>query len=179
MVVLELKFADVLSEMALPNVMKCADDAALQQGEEAFGHVGVGIAAHELSASMFNSLTRDSTDASTRTVVRRFVRHQSRLVRFDVTQDLRVHRVRVDHLHWERTRFSATFNEHRNSRLATTISGETAVTALALAADVRLVHFDGARQLRREEVLRHRVAQTMRHEPRGLVRDAQHAMQLM
>jgi len=49
----------------------------------------------------------------------------------------------------------------------------------ALAADIRFIHFNRARQFGFERFLFHRVANPMRHEPRALISHSKHSVKLV
>jgi hypothetical protein len=57
-VVAELKFRDVQRHIFGAHLVKCADDAALEDGPEVFDRVGVDCADHVLTLAMVNDAVR-------------------------------------------------------------------------------------------------------------------------
>src|SRR5688572_16021179 len=82
-VVAELKLTDVLAEMAFTDVVKRADDPALQQANEAFRRVRMDVAANEFAATVVDRVALHARDALLAlhldaAVDVRLVRHQAR-----------------------------------------------------------------------------------------------------
>ncbi|KKW01086.1 MAG: hypothetical protein UY35_C0035G0013, partial [Candidatus Saccharibacteria bacterium GW2011_GWC2_48_9] len=169
----------VAVQVALADVMERAVDPALENAKEPFNRIRVDGPAHVFVRRVVHGVVRGEAHRQ-RVVTPVTVRHHVRR-EFHALTNGRLQPVVRHHRHREGADAALTFNqcENRHFLLLRDASRGAFVRMPFLAADVGFVHFHGPVEHAEHGVLRHRRTEPMRHEPRGLILHAEHAVQLV
>lgn len=182
MVVAEVEFMAVALQVLRADAMECAVDAALEDGEVAFHGVCVSVPANVFtSAVVYNVVAFEH-------------QRDQAILAFAVCHQVGVNRVHlcvqngaqgnsIDGRKVHGAHHAAALDQREHHLLAH--AADFLAVALAavlvgfLAAYIRFVRLNGAARAEHAARSLHRFAEAMRHEPRGFVGHAEHALDLL
>lgn len=177
MVIPEIELREVTVKVMRPNLMIRSVDPALQQAEVTLDGICGYVATSILPVLVVDRLVARelSADRSIRVVL---VGHQARFG-FDVVAKNLGEVFRRDSIRTKGANAAAALDESDNRSLRAVLRPRPPDLAPLPSTDVALVRFHDAGQFALQRRLSHRIADPVAHEPCALVRDPEHAMNLV